>query len=68
MKYEDKNTLELFFAQLDEQTIEQMIDIYENGDEHKLKSLIESLPVDIPKDVLLKHLHLLKQMKAEFGE
>ena len=57
------DTLETFFAFLDEATMEEMIGIFERGDESRLKENIEKLPDDVPKKELLESLALIKQMK-----
>lgn len=68
MNDEYNNAMELFFAYLDESTMEEIINIYESGDERKLKEFLDKLPNDVPKEELLKNLSMLKEMKEMMGE
>lgn len=64
----DNNTLELFFASLDVSTMEELIDIFESGDENKLNEYLDELSIDVPKEELRKNLSMLKQMKESMGD
>lgn len=63
----NNESIEMFFASLDEESLEELIEIYETGDENKLKKYLDKLPGDIPKEELIKNLEMLKEMKDMGG-
>ncbi|GAA0741863.1 hypothetical protein [Clostridium oceanicum] len=63
----NNESIEMFFASLDEESLEELIEIYETGDESKLKEYLDKLPGDIPKEELIKNLEMLKEMKDMGG-
>lgn len=63
MKKEHNEAIELFFANLDESTMEEMIDIYENGDKKKLNDYIDNLSIVLPKKELIESLQRFIEMK-----
>lgn len=57
------NVIELFFANLDEDTIEELINVYESGDKVKLLEYLDKLSNDVPKEELIESLSMLIEMK-----
>ncbi|GAA0180499.1 hypothetical protein SH2C18_31810 [Clostridium sediminicola] len=65
---DNNNAVELFFASLDESTMEELINIYLSSDEKKLNDYLDKLPSDVPKEELRKNLPMLKHMKEMMGD
>ncbi len=61
-------SIELFLASLDEKLMEEIIEIYENGDKNKLNDYLNKLPNNVPKKELIKNLEMFKKMKDMMGD
>ena len=57
------NAIELFFANLDEDTMEELVNIYESGDKVKLIEYLDKLSNNVPKEELIESLSMLIEMK-----
>lgn len=63
MKTMDENALEFFFANLDEETMDRLIELYENQDMEGLDVYLDTLQLDVPKEELMSSLAMLTEMK-----
>ena len=55
--------LEMFFASLDDDTMERLINVYESQDDEKLEEILRSMSMDIPKKELMEAMKVLVEMK-----
>ena len=55
--------LEMFFASLDDDTMERLINVYESQDDEKLEEILRSKSMDIPKKELMEAMKVLVEMK-----
>ena len=55
--------LEMFFASLDDDTMEILINVYESQDDEKLEEILRSMSMDIPKKELMEAMKVLVEMK-----
>ena len=55
--------LEMFFASLDDDTMERLINAYESQDDEQLEEILRSKSMDIPKKELMEAMKVLVEMK-----
>ncbi|MCH4890946.1 hypothetical protein EZV73_25425 [Acidaminobacter sp. JC074] len=64
----NNESLDMFFASLDDTTMDTIIGLYESGDEKGLEAFLDKMPINVPKKDLQESLKMLIEMKDMMGD